>query len=144
MYGNYLARTARPTKLDYTISAGEKQSYGTYNSFNQVQYPNHNLKQSRSYEVGVVLVDRFGRQSDVITSDNSAVFNKYRQNRSGIKSYLGDSLKIDWKAAIPSVIDSEGYAGLYSLTNPLGWYSYKVVVKQSGSGLCTMYICLLY
>lgn len=140
MYGNYLARTARPTKLDYTISAGEKQSYGTYNSFNQVQYPNHNLKQSRSYEVGVVLVDRFGRQSDVITSDNSAVFNKYRQNRSGIKSYLGDSLKIDWKAAIPSVIDREGYAGLYSLTNPLGWYSYKVVVKQSAQDYYNVYL----
>ena len=140
MYGNYLARTARPTKLDYTISAGEKQSYGTYNSFNQVQYPNHNLKQSRSYEVGVVLVDRFGRQSDVITSDNSTVFNKYRQNRSGIKSYLGDSLKIDWKAAIPSVIDSEGYAGLYSLTNPLGWYSYKVVVKQSAQDYYNVYL----
>jgi hypothetical protein len=140
MYGNYLARTARPTKLDYTISAGEKQSYGTYNSFNQVQYPNHNLKQSRSYEVGVVLVDRFGRQSDVITSDNSTVFNKYRQNRSGIKSYLGDSLKIDWKAAIPSVIDREGYAGLYSLTNPLGWYSYKVVVKQSAQDYYNVYL----
>tara|TARA_R110000796_G_scaffold22230_1_gene64608 strand:- start:2225 stop:6478 length:4254 start_codon:yes stop_codon:yes gene_type:complete len=140
MYGNYLARTARPTKLDYTISAGEKQSYGTYNSFNQVQYPNHNLKQSRSYEVGVVLVDRFGRQSDVITSDNSTVLNKYRQNRSGIKSYLGDSLKIDWKAAIPSVIDSEGYAGLYSLTNPLGWYSYKVVVKQSAQDYYNVYL----
>jgi len=140
MYGNYLARTARPTKLDYTITAGEKQSYGTYNSFNQVQYPNHNLKQSRSYEVGVVLVDRFGRQSDVITSDNSTVFNKYRQNRSGIKSYLGDSLKIDWSAAIPSVIDSEGYAGLYSPTNPLGWYSYKVVVKQSAQDYYNVYL----
>ena len=140
MYGNYLARTARPTKLDYTISAGEKQIYGTYNSFNQVQYPNHNLKQNRSYEVGVVLVDRYGRQSDVITSDNSTVFNNYRQNRIGIKSYLGDSLKINWKSAIPSVIDSEGYMGLYSPTNPLGWYSYKVVVKQSAQDYYNVYL----
>jgi hypothetical protein len=140
MYGNYLSRTARPNKLNYIVSSGEKQSYGTYNSFNQVEYPNHNLKQNRSYEVGVVLTDKFGRQSDVITSDNSTVFNNYRQNRAGIKSYLGDSLKVDWRGVIPSIIDKEGYAGLYSPTNPLGWYSYKVVVKQSAQDYYNVYL----
>ena len=140
MYGNYLDRTARPNKLNYIASSGEKQSYGTYNSFNQVEYPNHNLKQNRSYEVGIVLADKFGRQSDVISSDNSTVFNNYRQNRSNIKSYLGDSLKIDWRGLIPSVIDKEGYAGLYSPTNPLGWYSYKVVVKQSAQDYYNVYL----
>ena len=140
MYGNYLDRTARPSKLNYIATSGEKQSYGTYNSFNQVEYPNHNLKQSRSYEIGIVLADKFGRQSDVITSDNSTVFNNYRQNRAGIKSYLGDSLKINWGGVIPSVIDKEGYAGLYSPTNPLGWYSYKVVVKQSAQDYYNVYL----
>ena len=140
MYGNYLDRTSRPNKLNYIATSGEKQSYGTYNSFNQVEYPNHNLKQSRSYEIGIVLADKFGRQSDVITSDNSTVFNNYRQNRAGIKSYLGDSLKINWGGAIPSVIDKEGYAGLYSPTNPLGWYSYKVVVKQSAQDYYNVYL----
>ena len=140
MYGNYLDRTARPSKLNYIVSSGEKQSYGTYNSFNQVEYPNHNLKQNRSYEVGIVLADKFGRQSDVISSDNSTVFNNYRQNRFNIKSYLGDSLKIDWRESIPSVIDKEGYAGLYSPTNPLGWYSYKVVVKQSAQDYYNVYL----
>jgi hypothetical protein len=140
MYGNYLDRTSRPNKLNYIATSGEKQSYGTYNSFNQVEYPNHNLKQSRSYEIGIVLADKFGRQSDVITSDNSTVFNNYRQNRAGIKSYLGDSLKINWGGVIPSVIDKEGYAGLYSPTNPLGWYSYKVVVKQSAQDYYNVYL----
>jgi len=140
IYGNYLDRTSRPNKLNYIATSGEKQSYGTYNSFNQVEYPNHNLKQSRSYEIGIVLADKFGRQSDVITSDNSTVFNDYRQSRSGIKSYLGDSLKINWGGVIPSVIDREGYAGLYSLTNPLGWYSYKVVVKQSAQDYYNVYL----
>jgi hypothetical protein len=140
MYGNYLARTSRPNKLNYKVTAGEKDDYGKYNSFNQIEYPNHNLKQNRSYEVGIVLVDKFGRQSDVITSDNSTVFSNYKQNIIGIKSYLGDSLKIDWSAAIPSIIDREGYAGLYSLTNPLGWYSYKVVVKQSAQDYYNVYL----
>ena len=140
MYGNYLDRTARPDKLNYIATSGEKQSYGTYNSFNQVEYPNHNLKQNRLYEIGIVLADKFGRQSDVISSDNSTVFNNYRQEIGDIKPYLGDSLKIDWRGTIPSVIDKEGYAGLYSSTNPLGWYSYKVVVKQSAQDYYNVYL----
>ena len=30
-----------------------------------VEFPNHTLKQNRSYQVGVVLVDRYGRASNV-------------------------------------------------------------------------------
>ena len=140
MYGNYLARTTRPNSLSYNISASPKQAYGTYNSFDTVQYPNHNLKQNRSYEVGIVLADKFGRQSDVITSDNSTVFNNYRQSRSGLNSWMGDSLKISWTNSIPTTIGTPGYAGLYSDTNPLGWYSYKVVVKQTAQDYYNIYL----
>tara|TARA_R110002153_G_scaffold197191_1_gene350638 strand:+ start:50 stop:4294 length:4245 start_codon:yes stop_codon:yes gene_type:complete len=140
MYGNYLARTTRPNSLSYNISASPKQAYGTYNSFDTVQYPNHNLKQNRSYEVGIVLADKFGRQSDVITSDNSTVFNNYRQSRTGLNSWMGDSLKISWTNSIPTTIGTPGYAGLYSETNPLGWYSYKVVVKQTAQDYYNIYL----
>jgi hypothetical protein len=140
MYGNYLARTTRPNSLSYNISASPKQAYGTYNSFDTVQYPNHNLKQNRSYEVGIVLADKFGRQSDVITSDNSTVFSNYRQSRTGLNSWMGDSLKISWTNSIPTTIGTPGYAGLYSETNPLGWYSYKVVVKQTAQDYYNIYL----
>ena len=140
MYGNYLARTTRPNSLSYDISASPKQPYGTYNSFDTVQYPNHNLKQNRSYEVGIVLADKFGRQSDVITSDNSTVFNNYRQSRSGLNAWMGDSLKISWTNSIPTIIGTPGYAGLYSEKNPLGWYSYKVVVKQTAQDYYNIYL----
>jgi len=140
MYGNYLARTTRPNSLSYEISASPKQPYGTYNSFDAVQYPNHNLKQNRSYEVGIVLADKFGRQSDVITSDNSTVFNNYRQSRSGLNAWMGDSLKISWTNSIPTIIGTPGYAGLYSEKNPLGWYSYKVVVKQTAQDYYNIYL----
>ncbi len=140
MYGNYLARTTRPNSLSYNISVSPKQAYGTYNSFDTVQYPNHNLKQNRSYEVGIVLADKFGRQSDVITSDNSTVFSNYRQSRTGLNSWMGDSLKISWTNSIPTTIGTPGYAGLYSETNPLGWYSYKVVVKQTAQDYYNIYL----
>ena len=37
------------------------------------QYPYHNLKQNRTYQVGFVLSDRYGRQSDVILSSYDSV-----------------------------------------------------------------------
>jgi len=34
------------------------------------------------------------------------------------------------ETAIPETISQPGYPGLYSAENPLGWYTYKIVVKQ--------------
>jgi len=68
IYGNYLVRTTRPPELSYTSFISEKSQQGQLNSVNEIEYPNHVLKQNRSYRTGIVLVDKFGRQSDVITS----------------------------------------------------------------------------
>ena len=38
-----------------------------YTSF--AEYPNHTLKQNRTYQIGWVLADKFGRQSSVILSE---------------------------------------------------------------------------
>ena len=77
MYGNYLVRTARPKTLGYTISLGEKAQLGQFGSYSEIEYPNHVLKQNRSYTLGVVLSDRYGRQSDVILSEFATGYNKY-------------------------------------------------------------------
>lgn len=134
IYANYLVRTARPTDLDYTSTVSEKYKLGQLNSVSELEYPNHTLKQNRSYKVGIVLVDKFGRQSDVITSSNSTVYNPYKTSLSSFFTnedvYRGDSLKIVFESGIPSQITTPGYAGLYSETNPNGWYTYKVVVQQ--------------
>lgn len=134
MYGNYIARSSRPSRLNYNVLSGNKEDFGVSNSINELQYPNHSLKQNRSYKVGVVLCDKFGRQSDVITSDNSIVYNPYRTSTTDFitstDTWFGDSIKIVWNNIIPSDISESGYVGLYSATNPLGWYSYKVVVQQ--------------
>ena len=144
IYGNYLVRTARPTFLDYSITAGKKYNIGQFGSINKLEYPNHTLKQNRSYKVGVVLADKFGRQSDVIVSENSTIYNPYIDSSSSFitsdDTYYGDSLKIDWNNLIPSEISSQGYAGLYSETNPLGWYTYKIVVQQKEQDYYNVYI----
>ena len=142
IYGNYLARTTRPT-LSYRTFSSVKANKGDLNSVNQIEYPNHNLKQNRSYKVGVVLSDYFGRQSDVITSSNSSLYSNYRSVTDASitedSSYLGDSIKIIWDNQIPE-LKQLGYAGIYSESNPLGWYSYKIVVQQQEQDYYNVYL----
>ena len=138
IYGNYLVRTARPKSINYIAKTSEKNELGNFNSYSELEYPNSVLKQNRSYKVGIVLADKFGRQSDVITSEKSTVYCEYRNTpgdfiiNSGTEKsiYRGSSLKVDFISKIPELLDAPGYAGLYSETNPLGWYTYKVVVQQ--------------
>mgnify|MGYP007134748476 CR=1 FL=1 len=96
------------------------------------------------WQVGFVLSDRYGRQSDVILSSydsggdisGSTVFNAYNnlteQTNSPIVDWLGNALNVTLNEAIQSTYNpSLGTPGIYSSSNPLGWFSYKVVVKQT-------------
>ena len=146
IYGNYLVRTARPTTLDYSITSSEKPELGILNSLSELEFPNSVVKQNRSYKVGIVLVDKFGRQSDVITSNNSTIYTPYETigefiGDSGTSIYRGESLKLNFLTPIPEDKGYiQGYAGLYSETNPLGWYTYKVVVQQKEQDYYNVYL----
>lgn len=120
-----------------------------------IEYPEHTVKQDRNYQVGIVLSDRYGRTSSVLLSSvdsfsdenegifyGSTVFNKYI-NKSQFDSdyepndWAGDSIKLIFNDTINSAPNSQTlYPGVYNGDstkpeyNPLGWYSYKVVVKQ--------------
>ena len=140
MYGNLTLRSASLDSLNYTVTAGDKVAYGTDSSTSQREYPNHTLKQNRTYQVGVVLSDKYGRQSDVILSPNSTVFHPYKTAVMDL-DYLGDSLQVLFNAPIPTNSSNIGYAGLYNeTTNPLGWYSYKFVVKQQEQSYYNVYL----
>jgi hypothetical protein len=101
-------------------------------------------------------MDRYGRQSDVIlssvgsnTASNdltnsfgaSTFYFPYRDNNTigDVLSDVGNSIKLQFNDPITSVFSPlqygnstpTGQPGLYSSTNPLGWYSYKIVVKQT-------------
>ena len=147
MYGNFMDRMSPPRSLDYGVGYSNKlyiQNNEKYQS--QVEYPNHTLKQNRNYQVGVVLSDKFGRQSSVVLSSNdfkkpeeeevqyggSTIYLPYFNGElSEILSWPGYALRVLFNSAIPGVDSTvEGYPGLYGATNPLGWYSYKIVVRQ--------------
>ena len=151
VYGNYVDKHSSPASINFSALVDTKKAY----SRNFVQYPYHNLKQNRTYQVGFVLSDRYGRQSDVILSsyDNidgtngSTIFSDYNtyndQIASPIIDWLGDALQV----RVDSVVGTEtgtafpGQPGIWNATtNPLGWYSYKVVVKQQQQEYYNVYL----
>ena len=150
VYGNYRDRHTAPSSIDFSAVAGNKSTrYDNY-----TQYPKHQLKQNRTYQVGFVLSDRYGRQSDVILSSydgnpniaGSSVFHPYNKATdqdaaTPLTDWLGDALKVQLDTAINSTASfALGTPGLYSSTNPLGWFSYKIVVKQQEQEYYNVYL----
>ena len=85
--GNFYDRHSSPGRLNYYVGASSKfqpaelpvNPIGSTTSddlkpalFNKnsfVAYKNHSLKQNRTYQVGLILQDKYGRSSDVIISN---------------------------------------------------------------------------
>lgn len=172
VFGNYVENYNYPTDvnnrkgINYTVtettkgqidqagqSASEPYVYGLKQWLSKT-YKYHTVKQRRTYQVGIVFSDAFGRQSPVILSSNkefdnpdtitvSPETNNYGANTDAvwddtIGSY-GKSLSIKFEendltnddkfvASLPFGLDSE-YQSRLSY-NPHGWYSYRIVVKQ--------------
>ena len=172
VYSNFQDKHTPPASINYNVAANQKYTFNnntnnTLRYTSEIEYPMHTLKQNRSYQVGFVLSDRYGRQSTVILSpvgnkknevfvegditySGSTFYNPYKANpgigNNNIDSWSGDSLKIIIDGQIPANIEGAGYPGLYngnvnsSDYNPLGWYSYKVVVKQTEQDYYNVYL----
>ncbi len=163
IYGNYIDKHTAPDHLKYQVTATQKSSTGTDGNYSYIEYPEHTLKRNRNYQVGFILSDRYGRQSDVILSDvssnnaSNSVFGAstfyfpYKESNSTttVLDDIGNSIKIKLNEEIksnksPLVIgraSSTGEPGLYDAnTNPTGWYSYKVVVKQTQQEYYNVYL----
>jgi len=158
IYGNFQNKHTPPAQLNYRIGAFDKGPFNliannsTENTTSRVEYPNSTIKQNRNYQVGVVLSDRYGRTSTTILSTvpesdtaeinsgflNSTYYNPYRlAGDTPVASWPGDALKILFESPIESNKSQIlGTPGLFtgsigdSNYNVLGWYSYKIVVKQ--------------
>jgi hypothetical protein len=124
-----------------------------------VEYPNATVKQNRTYQVGVVLSDRYGRTSSVILSSNEnlvvaennafqgdTIYAPYLGKEVQPSTFLGNSLKVLFNSVISSSNNrSLGSPGIYNGNvgvdyNPLGWYSYKIVVKQTEQEYYNVYL----
>jgi hypothetical protein len=149
IYGNFQDKHTPPSGIKYQVAVNEKyESNVVGSSKSSIEYPNHNVKENRNYQVGVILADRYGRQSTVILSNDTSssvggfgadtVYLAYDKSLSyNPVTFLGNSLKLLFNDFITSTkSETDGQPGLYNgdptdpAYKPLGWYSYKIVVKQ--------------
>ena len=145
IYGNFIEKHASPENLNYNLGVSEKFEDGNQTLINpersriRREYINHTVKQNRSYKIGVVLMDRYGRSSNVILRDEaisigavpgefSSLYAPY-ENIESVLNWPGNSLKVQFNDLIPSN-KAGGYPGIFSSSNPLGYLSYKIVVQQ--------------
>jgi hypothetical protein len=114
MYGNFIATNTAPSSINYTVSYGVKDKQFE----NWIEYPNHNVKQNRSYQVGVILADKFGRQSPVILSNfnkNSSIYVPFLEEGTSVRNWPGGVLNITFNDIITSTrLESTGEPGLYA------------------------------
>ncbi len=125
MYSNFLEGWTAPTGLDYFVTTDTKSAQQF------VEYPQHTLKQNRNYQVGVILADKYGRQTDIILSNQDAVLDSEGRPQAGsnvfsdykplsfgssVNSWTGDTLEINYLQPIPE--DPSGnYPGAYAKGN---------------------------
>lgn len=123
IYGNIqLGHDVDDNICDYEI---------TYGPRNNNVLTRHSIKQRRTYEVGIVFSDKFGRTSPVILSDTSTIHVEAKDSDFDNSTFFGDSLKIVFKPVNENGANVAVKNAYHPTDNPLGWYSYKIVVKQS-------------
>ena len=147
IYGNFLDKYSPPSFLNYTVGVSPKSTSLNFDSW--AEFPTQSVKQNRNYQVGFILADKFGRQSDVIlssiktstiTSDGTifggdtvyAPYNTLTENTNNpIRDWFGDSLKIDISKPITSGTDdapADDEPGLYAIS--LGGYdTFQTIVS---------------
>ncbi len=154
VYGNYIDKQTPPDSLNYEVKIVPKPNIPSSTQLPQtrLEYPNHTLKQNRTYQVGIVLSDRYGRSSSVILRDKSldvddptfftdTIYHGYNGGGLDTLDWPGDSLQVQFNDIIPNSISTKpDYPGLYSTSNPTGWYSYKIVVKQTEQEYYNVYL----
>ena len=109
MYANFIQGYNAPLGLDYAIASGDRTAQ------NAEEYPQHSVKQNRNYQVGLILADKWGRQTDVILSskdnvlvaggeptEGSNYFTNYRavENAELTRTWTGENLNITFDSVI--------------------------------------------
>jgi hypothetical protein len=150
--------TSNRKGIDYTVNdqaKGENEN-GQVTGILQLNkdiYKYHNLKQRRTYKVGIVLSDIYGRKSPVILSTHTSTDLSDTFTTSTITTNFDNYYNSDtysWNSNFETVgralainfqddyiVDSNKVYN--KTTNPNGWYSWRVVVKQTEQDYYNIY-----
>jgi len=159
IYGNFQTKHTPPESINYNMSV--QQKIGTAGSTNFIEYPNHTLKQNRNYQIGFVLSDKFGRQSDVILSttttttseaggfnfSGSTIYADYIKDEPrgsdipdtnfidpSVAEWRGNELIMSVNSPIESTKNSQGAPGLYANPQSNGFdllFSYTATIVNN-------------
>jgi len=117
VYGNFQTKHTPPDTINYTVNIEKKIANPQYTNF--IEYPNHTIKQNRNYQVGFVLSDKFGRQSDVILSPVS-------ESTVGVSNSRGSTIYA------PYIKDEPAGSGIpdptYMPNGVLNWFGNSIVM----------------
>ena len=128
IYGNFINQSTPPSSINYNLAVIKKTNVFT----SWAEYPNHTLKQNRNYQAGIILADKFGRQSAVILSTNdidqlgsegfvgSTIYSPYYTKGDNliVKEWRGDTLAMRVNSPIISEInEGTGTPGLYAIVS---------------------------
>ena len=151
IYGNYHDKHTPPLNLDYNCRISPKFDFGKFTNF--IEYPNSSVKRNRNYQVGFVLVDKFGRSSPVLLSAvdkgiesaaglffaGSTIYSPYDNDSTDtdIKTWFGDAISLTINSSISSFKNSTtGTPGLYAtpVSGTTSGIGYAIVEEGSISG----------
>ena len=124
MYGNYFEGWTPPSDINYKLTFQEKGD--SFDNF--IEYPNHTVKENRNYQVGIILADKYNRQSSVILSTldsisnqsiykGSTIFAPYSTitNPVNVKCFKGNAIRMLVESVLTSNRDIPvGTPGLYA------------------------------
>ena len=142
MYSNYLEGYSAPVGLDYYVDVTDKSQQEF------IEYPQHSVKQNRNYQVGIVLSDKYGRQTDVVLSNFDGLLDSNGDPQPGsnyysdynpvsfsnsLQAWKGDNLALYYLQQIPEGdINVSGYPGAYAKGN---YYEVDIETGSSPSAL---------
>ena len=142
MYSNFTTRFGTPLGLDYYAQVADKdlQDY--------TEYPNHSLKQNRNYQAGIILADKYGRQTDIILSSRddqldasgnpipgSNVYSRYKplSFADDVENWRGDNLNLVFDSMIPEAANAANTTNDYPGAYAIGAY-YEVLDDGTEAG----------
>ena len=120
IYGNFFDKPTPPDTLNYIVGVNEKDGVDIDNI--RIEYQNHTLKQNRSYQAGIVLSDRYGRQSSVIlaSDDASTYFHPFKDGGNTLAGCICQNCVDDFFGSIGSQNSFSWYDTNATSSNLLG------------------------
>ena len=155
VYGNYTERMTPPATIDYRTSFSPRDArYSDY----ATEYPYSTVKQNRTYQVGFVLVDYYGRQSDVILSsydnlnsnEGSSIYVPYRNSGDAtdvpVLEWIGQNLTLTIDNAFgkgtgpgePGIYREEGFVASITIDDAGSAFEADKTYAADGAGGCTI------